>query len=304
MSARRLGGLALALGLVAALVWFVVPEKLAATLRGARAHWLAAGLAVGVASNVLSAWRWQHAAARLFDLDAARGHLTRVYFEGMALNTVLPGATLGGDAWRAMQLKARGAPLGVSVLTVLWDRGVGLWVLCLLATLVAGWAVPPAIRAEVLAVAIAITAGSAAALACLLAWRARLPLGERVRGLLDSLAPAFSRTGPLAAQLAYATGVQVLSALALWCFGKAVGLQLGPAETLVAAAPIFIMAALPVGYSGWGTREAAAVAVLGAWGVKPEVALATALLYGASAALQGLGGAVAWLAARAGAKRA
>lgn len=304
MSGRRLGGLALAVGLLAVLIWFVVPERLVATLRGAQPGWLALGLALGVASNVLSAWRWHHAAVRLFDLAPSRGHLTRVYFEGMALNTVLPGATLGGDAWRAMQLKASGSPLGMSALTVLWDRGVGLWVLCLLATLAAGWAVPREIRAEVLTVAIAITVGSAAALAALLAWRANLPLGNRVRGLLDVLAPVFSRTRPLTVQLLYAAGVQILSALALWCFGKAVGLQLGPAEMLVAAAPIFIMAALPVGYSGWGTREAAAVAVLGAWGVKPEVALVTALLYGAAAVIQGLGGAVAWLAARNGTKRA
>jgi hypothetical protein len=41
------------------------------------------------------------------------------------------------------------------------------------------------------------------------------------------------------------------------------------------------------------------VAVLGAWGVKPEIALATALLYGAAAVVQGIGGAVAWVISRA-----
>jgi hypothetical protein len=57
---------------------------------------------------------------------------------------------------------------------------------------------------------------------------------------------------------------------------------------LAAAAPIFIMGAMPLGWGGFGARELSAVVVLGALGVAPEQATVTALLYGISAVLQGV----------------
>ncbi len=57
---------------------------------------------------------------------------------------------------------------------------------------------------------------------------------------------------------------------------------------LAAAAPIFIMGAMPLGWGGFGARELSAVVVLGALGVAPEQATVTALLYGISMVLQGV----------------
>ncbi|MCX7902861.1 MAG: UPF0104 family protein, partial [Burkholderiaceae bacterium] len=47
-----------------------------------------------------------------------------------------------------------------------------------------------------------------------------------------------------------------------------------------AATPIFLAAALPVGLGGWGTREAAAAAVLGWLGAPIPQALALSVLFG------------------------
>jgi len=57
---------------------------------------------------------------------------------------------------------------------------------------------------------------------------------------------------------------------------------------LAAAAPIFIMGAMPLGWGGFGARELSAVVVLGAIGVPAEQATVTALLYGVSAVIQGV----------------
>ncbi len=48
------------------------------------------------------------------------------------------------------------------------------------------------------------------------------------------------------------------------------------------------MAALPVGVAGFGTRELAAAAVLGAAGVGTDQAVATGLLYGVLGVIQGV----------------
>ena len=89
--------------------------------------------------------------------------------------------------------------------------------------------------------------------------------------------------------------VQVFSAMALWFCARAAGVEVGYAAMLAAAAPIFIMGAMPLGWGGFGAREAAAVLVLGALGVAPEQATATGLLYGVGAVLQGIAAAPLFL---------
>jgi len=76
--------------------------------------------------------------------------------------------------------------------------------------------------------------------------------------------------------------------MALWFGGFAAGVQLSYPVMLAAAAPIFIMGAMPLGWGGFGARELSAVVVLGALGVAPEQATVTALLYGISMVLQGV----------------
>ena len=67
-----------------------------------------------------------------------------------------------------------------------------------------------------------------------------------------------------------------------------IGLAVSYGLMLAAAAPIFIMAALPIGVAGFGAREAAAVAVLGFAGVPGEQAFMVGLLYGLAAVVQGI----------------
>jgi len=81
-------------------------------------------------------------------------------------------------------------------------------------------------------------------------------------------------------------GVQFLAACTLWICGLSVDVKLAFPVMLAAAAPIFMMASLPIGVAGFGTREVAAVIVLGALGVPSEQATATGLLYGMAAVVQ------------------
>jgi uncharacterized membrane protein YbhN (UPF0104 family) len=83
-------------------------------------------------------------------------------------------------------------------------------------------------------------------------------------------------------------GVQVLSALALVACARSLGVQTALVLLLAASAPIFVMAAVPLGVAGFGTRELASVAVLGAMGVPPEQAAGTGLLYGLCGVIMGL----------------
>jgi uncharacterized membrane protein YbhN (UPF0104 family) len=240
-----------------------------------------------VASNLVSALRWS-AIARGPGLFAPASAAIAMYFRGMTMNVLLPGATVSGDVLRGYQLARlpHNALLGAGW-SVLLDRLSGLWVLCacslvaLAGALAAGLA--PADKAAAL-----YMAGLVVAL--VLPW---LPLPvERVE---RARREALHSGGPLVRTAWLSVLVQMFSAAALWLCARAAGLALSYPAMLAAAAPIFIMGAVPLGWGGFGAREAAAVVVLGALRVAPEQATAAALLYGVSAVLQGVAAAPLFL---------
>lgn len=301
---------ALALALLALVAWYANPRALLASLRSVSPPWFAAALAVAVASNVTSALRWARI-ARALDLVAPDGALVASYARGLAANTVLPGAVLGGDVLRSYELHRLGNPLASSAFSVMLDRLSGLWVLCAM-SLAAGaslaladllrWTHAP-VSAEKLAPGLLVLALATA----LPFWNVspeavgRLPMPgadslaskwAKVHGALARLRPSWPSL------LAISVAVQALSAAALWLYGRAAGLELSFLTMLAAAAPIFVMAALPVSHAGFGTRELAAVFVLGLAGVAPQGAAATGLLYGIGAMIQGMLGAPLFLQPR------
>lgn len=304
--ARAVLRIALALALLAVLLWWVDPRALWPLLAGADPLWLALGLAAAVAANAASALRWW-LLARWLGARVSAGWALVKYFHGVAINAVLPGAVVGGDLYRAHALTRAGLPAMESGVSVLVDRVGGLWVLIVLGALAAAWGLAAgggaaALRALGLDLAghgPALLAGAAALglllpLVLLLAWR---------RGLSPATAAAApprwpSRLARLAQrphalaqygwQVLGSVVVQLLSVGALLCAGQAVGVELPAWAWAVAAVPVFLLAALPIGFGGWGTREVAAVLALTAFGVGAAEAVVVALLYGLAALLQAL----------------
>jgi uncharacterized membrane protein YbhN (UPF0104 family) len=255
------------------------------------ARYFALGVAASVLSNVISAARWA-AIARGLGLVAPLGAAVRMYFRGMTMNVLLPGATVSGDLLRGYQLgqlknERGGNSLLRCGLSVLLDRLSGLWILCAMSLVslfiaIALGMLPPSPSVWI------YLAGLAVALA--MPW-VPLPV-ERAEKLRRQV---LESGGPILSSAWLSVLVQVFSAAALWLFAFAAGVGLSYPVMLAAAAPIFIMGALPLGWGGFGPRELSAVVVLGVIGVPADQATATALLYGLSAVLQGVAAAPLFL---------
>jgi uncharacterized membrane protein YbhN (UPF0104 family) len=286
--------------LLALVVWYADPGALWAKLSLADPWLVALAVAVSVAANFLSAARWA-LIARALGLTAPSTRLVRMYARGITTNILLPGATLSGDLLRSVQLSRLGNPFVRCALSVFLDRFSGLWVLCVLSLLAAAgvalWGAAGEGGARIaprgLSVYLLLLAAVAAAPFI------RLPFGKLERSSIAWVAALASRWERLRERLRQARpalvvsvwkslGVQLLSACTLWICGMAVGVWVSYPVMLAAAAPIFIMAALPIGVAGFGTRELAAVIVLGVAGVPGDQATATALLYGLAAVAQGI----------------
>ncbi|RLJ65288.1 lysylphosphatidylglycerol synthase transmembrane domain-containing protein [Sulfurisoma sediminicola] len=300
MTKTLLRGLA-SIGLLALVLYFAGPARIVAAFANASPAWLAAALLSSIAASLTSALRW-HALAAWLGLTAPRSALLAAYFRGIAANTVLPGATLGGDALRTLQLQRLGHPLAASAASVALDRMSGLWVLVVLSLAATAGAqmaglLPPALLPLppllTLALALAVLAAPTFAWLASRAWHVHLPgpLERALVALHDRPAPLRH----LVAQFAWSAGVQGFSILAFALAGRAVGLDLPLWLYVIVAGPVFVLAALPVSVGGWGTREAAAAVTLGHFGASTELAVAAALLYGIFAAVQGAVGALSLL---------
>ena len=290
----------LGLALLAAVLALADPARVVAQLRQAQPGWLLAGLAAGIASNLVSALRWR-ALAQWLGAPVSARDACRWYFQAIGLNALLPGAVVGGDFYRAVMLR-RASHATATVLAPGWsvvlDRVSGLWMLCAIGGLGA------AACADVLAPWLRLPAGAFAALmlAGTLLWLAlpwALPwlLARSRGGWLAPLRAAAARPDwrrQLIWQALASAAVQVLSALALAGGGVALGVALPAAVWAWAIAPVFLMAALPVSVGGWGTREAAAVAALAPFAVVAPAAVGVGVIYGVYGLAQGALGALAF----------
>ena len=287
----------LGLALLAAVLALADPARVLAQLRQAHIGWLLAGLAAGIASNLVSALRWR-ALARWLGAEVSARDATRWYFQAIGLNALLPGAVLGGDVYRAVVLKRAGQDTLASSWSVLLDRVSGLWMLCAIGGLGAAACAPqlaPVLRLPQGAFVALMLGGTALWLLLPLA----LPWLLR-RGRVAWLAPLRSAIArpdflkQLLWQAIASAAVQVLSAAALAAGGLALSVHIGWAAWAFAIAPVFLMAALPASVGGWGTREAAAVAALAPFGVPAAAAVGVGVIYGLYQLVQGAMGALAF----------
>lgn len=263
--------------LLGVLVWYVDPARLWQQLRGMDLALFGAAVSAGLLSNLASALRWS-AIARRLDLAAPTLAMILLYARGMSANVLLPGAPVAGDVLRAVHLSRLGNGMRPATLSVVLDRLSGLWILCAMSLVIAlGLLVWQGAPASALLPRPAI-----AAYVALLALTACVPFVSkhiwRSRQAFHALLPAAG----------YSVAVQLASGAALWICGLAAGLQVPLVAMLGAAAPIFIMAALPIGVAGFGAREAASLAILGALGAPGEQAVACGLLYGLASVVQGV----------------
>lgn len=323
--ARFVLRLAAAIALLAAAVWMVGLGRIRTQIEHADPRWFAAAVATMALSQVVSVRRWE-TIARIFGLRVRTRAMAIAYAQGMTLNVLLPGATLGGDALRSVRLQQLGNPMGVSALSVLLDRLSGLWILCTLSLLTGSGLFLLAGVAGVTGVR-AITGGGASHLTgppwlvqhvalclglyllglvavCALPW---LPLRPRPVPLAaDHPWPwmrtavtignriaelhelALTRRTALGRSIGSSAVVQILCAVTLWCCARAVGGHVAYWQIQAVAAPIFVAGALPVSYGGFGAREMAALAAFPLVGLGADLGLSASLLYGFVSVVLGL----------------
>lgn len=279
--------------ILALIVSRIPAEDLLGRVKEGAPLYLATALLLLLLGLVLIAVRWR-LLANWLGLGVPLRLAVRAVFLGFFGSQILP-STLGADLVRGYMLARHTAATGRVVASVIADRLVGLFALCLLLALanpVQSQLPPPYDR---LVAPAALLASGAALFAFLLACSgvavgANLRLLRRLREL-TTLEGVRLEARPIAGAVALGLATQALAVLAASLAARAYGVEhsLG---VWVAVIPLSLLAsAVPVSIGGWGVREGAVILLAAPLGVPSAEALLVSLTIGVLGVIATLPGA-------------
>jgi glycosyltransferase 2 family protein len=247
-----------------------------------------------VALMVVTVWpmalRWQWL-LRAKGIDDSLGWLNRAYFVSYAAGQILP-TSIGGDAVRIFETARRhpgkGGPAAASVLL---ERALGGTATLALAAVGFALAVGKYDVGAYLWLELVFVVGTVIAGVLIFSPRAGRLLAkgrpllapfklDRLAGELWSALHSYRQNaGLLLGVFALTLSVQVFRVLAIWCSGKAVGIDISPRVYYVMGPLLFLVMLVPFTINGLAVREAFFVSFLGNVGVGADEAFAAGFLF-------------------------
>ena len=284
----------LGFAIVGFLLWHYDARPALRALAREKFAFFAATIAVYLASQVMSAYRWKLLASVL-NLRGPYSEYLRYYFVGVFTNLFVPGL-VGGDAARAFYLGRRHHKMPEAIASAVADRGYGLvalfWSAALLAALFNRGVLARSVITPTIAVgAISFVGYLASPLVARLIHLSPRP----IRRALGIIAPYLHR--PLSVLPAIALSIVLQAALAFcqYLLGLGLGLNLSIWVFLLVVPIANVFASLPLTLNGLGIRETAYLILFGMAGLGRDDAISLGLLWFAATMIGGLFGAIAFI---------
>ena len=272
------------------LVWKVDISQTLDILAEADPWYFLAAVALMIVTVWPMALRWQwllHAKG----VNDSMSWLTRAYFVSYAAGQILP-TSIGGDAVRIFETARRhpgyGGPAAASVLL---ERALGGAATLALAAVGFALAVGKYDVGAYLWLELFFVIGTVIAGVLIFSPRAGRILAkgrpllrpfklDRLAGELWSALHSYRHNaGLLIGVFALTLGLQAFRVLAIWCSGKAVGIEVSPRVYYVMGPLLFVVMLVPFTINGLAVREAFFVSFLGNVGVGADEAFAAGFLF-------------------------
>jgi hypothetical protein len=287
----RAGGTLVVTGLaVAYILWKVDLRTTVHLFAHASVGWWLASFGIWIVSVWPLSWRWLKLLAAS-GVHERLGWLVRTTFVAYAAAQVLP-TSLGGDASRIYETARRHpGSRGPVAGTVLLERALGAAATLLLAAVGFALAVGHYSVGGYVWVELAFVVLSVVGAFVLFSTRLHPVLHSlrpvlrrlRLEGVLRDVYLAIHayrrRIGLLVGVFALTLVVQAARVLAIWCAGKAVGVDLSPRPYYVMGPLLFLVMLVPFTINGLAVRESFFVSFLGALGVSADHAFSAGFLF-------------------------
>ncbi|MFS8102283.1 flippase-like domain-containing protein [Lentzea alba] len=264
-------------------------------LRAIDAFSVAAALAIGFATTLLSAGRWVLIARRL-GLSLSMRTAVSDYYRALLVNAVLPAGVLG-DVHRAVNHGRESGDVGRGVRAVFFERFAGQMVLIGIGLAVLLLHPAPGLDLNLSGTTVGLVLAGLVA-AAVVGWHIRPVRRVLVNTLADGIRLLSLKTWPAVIALSAAT---VAGYVAMFVVAARAA---GSDATITQLAPVVVLAllimAIPVNIGGFGPREAFLAVAFGAAGLGAQAGFTTGIVYGVLALIAALpGGVVLFLSRRA-----
>ena len=275
---------------IAYILWKVDLRETAHVLANASLGWWLAACAIWIGSVWPLSWRWQRLLAAN-GVHERLGWLVRTTFVSYSAAQVLP-TSLGGDASRIYEtVRRHPGSRGPTAGTVLLERVLGGAATLVLAAIgfalalghysVGGyvWVELAFVVLSVVGAFVLFSERMHPALHRLRPGLARIRLEALVRDVYLAVHAYRTRLRLLCGVFALTLAIQAVRILAIWCAGKAVGVDLSPRPYYVMGPLLFLVMLVPFTINGLAVRESFFVSFLGTLGVSADQGFSAGFLF-------------------------
>jgi hypothetical protein len=296
-SDRHWAGSALAVGVLAVLIWRLGTSPLVAGLEAVDGRAVLAAAAIVLATTLCSAWRWS-IVARGLGLRLSPGAAVASYYQALFLNLTLPSG-VAGDLRRGIRHGREVRDVSRALRAVVWERAAGQVVQAVL-TISVLLILPSFVRSPVRVVAGAVVG---VALLIVVVGRAR-PRGGRPRwtrvrnAVATDIHDGVLRRDALPAVVLTSALIVVGHAVTFFIAARAAGVTASISRLLPVAVLALLAMALP-NIGGWGPREGVTAWAFSAAGLGAGHGAATAVTFGILVLAASLPGALVLVVGRA-----
>ncbi len=278
-----LGKIAVSVGLLALLFTRVDVGQAVGELARAAPNWVALAMAATVVAFIVNTCKWQ-LLFRTLGANPPFLRLLQLNYVGLFYSMVLPGQ-VGGEVVKGLRLARDGVLPAHSAISIGMDRLTGLVALGALGTVALLLAPATPLRAQFLALGVAIVLMGALLFPLLRRRSGGKPGGfgpyflpPAVRSFLGSIHGYRAGKSDLALALVYSAAYQALVVASNYLVAVSLGVAVTLPEIGWIVAFVSLINLLPIAFAGLGVREGAYVFLLSQYGVPLSSGLAVALV--------------------------
>ncbi|MBQ3033615.1 MAG: flippase-like domain-containing protein [Deferribacterales bacterium] len=285
------------LGLLALLLKISGPEKVFTTISGSNPTLFALASLLIFIGTVVAAYRWYTVMAAL-DFKGNFIFYIKSYFMGVFFNQLLP-SSIGGDAYRVIDVSRLGYRKRDAFVGVLIDRGLGIlgiFIVNIIFNNMLPGLLPEAIYQTLNAISlVGILGFTAFVFIHKISSLNNLKFFAIVVKPSSELCKVINTPFKLVFQLCLTTAVHMLTFAGVYFIALSIGVNLSVSTFMVIMPPVILLTIIPISLAGWGIREGAMAGLLSFAGVSKELAISISILYGFTYILQGIIGLILWI---------
>jgi len=272
-------------------------ENFLQIVQNSKIGFLLLALLMQLLSTIFASYRWMLIMHELVFKENFSFYL-RSYFKGTFFNQVLP-SSIGGDAFRVIELAQKGYGKRDSFYGILVDRVIGLLGLVILNfafSIMFNDIFPDWLYEIVYLIAFVAIAGFTTLLYVhKLTYFEKYKITDIFLRLSKRLSTLYASKKLLNYHLFLTVLVHLFSIFSIYFISCSIGLNLDMQTLIIATPLVFLLTIIPISLAGWGIRESSFVGILLLVGATKESVLALSIIYGIILIITALPGSYFWV---------